>query len=114
MSGETKAEPVEQDRLIRIRADAAPDSELAWIRFGGRQDDVGAVNAVELFKQSPRAVAQPSADHPLFKCFPEHVGEEADQDVCFDPCRLLMPDRTDRKIALLRLRHVFPGVRHRE
>src|SRR5438128_5276539 len=56
---------------------------------------------MELFKEGTRAVTESGADHPLFECLPEHVGEKADQNVRFDPSGLVMPDRADRKIALV-------------
>src|SRR5207247_654037 len=63
--------------------------------------DVRALDAAEFIENRPRAVAQPRSALPLLQRLPEHIGEEAHQDVRLDPLGLLMPDRPERELTLL-------------
>src|SRR5206468_268392 len=48
-----------------------------------------------------RAIAESGAGLPLLESFPQHVGEEAHEDVGPDAVGLLVPDRADRQLALV-------------
>src|SRR5437879_5277613 len=65
------------------------------------QDDVGALDTAELVENRARAISESGAGLPLLKSFPQHVGEEAHQDVGPDAVCLLVPDRADRQLALV-------------
>ena len=82
-----------------IRADDAAEAHLAAVRGG--QHDVGALDAAEFLEDGARAVAQVGAALPLLQGLPEHVGQEADQDMGLDAVLALMPDRADRQLALV-------------
>src|SRR5207253_9199862 len=79
----------------------AADAERAVGILGQRQHDVRALDAAEFIENRPRAVAQPRLALPLLQRLPEHIGEEAHQDVRLDPLGLLMPDRPERELTLL-------------
>src|SRR2546426_8671912 len=88
--------PIEQDRLRRVRADHAAETERTR-RLGGKgQYHVGALDARQFVEDRPRAVAEPGLHLPVLERLPEHVGQEADEDMRLDALGLLVPDRPDR------------------
>jgi hypothetical protein len=94
-----EAEPGQEVRLGQVRADDTPEAEVAAIN--GREDDVGALDAAEFFEDGAGAVAQARPALPLLQGLPQHVGEEADEDVGPDPVFALMPDGADGQVALV-------------
>src|SRR5574337_532037 len=74
------------------------------------QHDIGAANALELFEQGARAVAEARLGLPLFQGFPEHVGQETHQDVAAHAAFFMMPDRPDAQLAFVNAESRF-GLR---
>src|SRR6516162_9830343 len=67
----------------------------------GRQDDVVGLDAGELLENGTRRVAEAGAALPHLQAFPQHEGEEADEDVRLDAVLTLMPDRPHVQLVLL-------------
>ena len=99
--GEFQAEPRKQGCLRALGAHHAADAQLTAGLFGQWQDHIGALDAAQLLQDGAGTVAQAGAGLPLLQGLPQHVGQEADQDVRLNPALLLMPDGTDGKIALV-------------
>ena len=99
LSGEMKPHPVEEDRLVvgRLRDAAAADVDAA----SRGQDDVDQVDLAQLVEHPTRLVAQAGGLNHLVQRLPEHVGQEADQDVGQHAVLSLVPDRPDPQIALV-------------
>ena len=95
------SEPIEQDAEWPIRTGDASDSKLAFRFLVEREDDVEALQLSKLFQNGSRTVADPCPFHPLFEGLPENIGEEADEDVGANTLFLVVPNRADRKVALL-------------
>ena len=91
--GQAQAESIEQGGLGTIGTDDAAQAQLAIWLAGGGQDDVGALDGAEFLKNGPWAVAEAGAALPLLERLPQHVGQEADQDVRQDAVFALMPQR---------------------
>jgi hypothetical protein len=66
-----------------------------------RQYDVGAVDGAEFLEDGAGRVAKAGAALPLLQRLPQHVGEEAHQDVGQYAVLTLVPDRPDRQLALV-------------
>src|SRR2546427_3067739 len=98
---EAPPEPIEQDRLGLVRTDHAAETERARRLSGERQHHVGALDASQFVEDRPWAVAEPGLRLPLLEGLPEHVGQEADEDVRLDALGLLVPDRPDREFTLV-------------
>ena len=73
----------------------------------GRQNDVVGLDAGKLFEDGPRRVPEARALLPHFETFPEHEGEEANEDVSLDAVLALMPDRTQVQLILLNAKRGF-------
>jgi hypothetical protein len=82
-----------------VRPDDAAQPELAAVL--SRQHDVGALNALEFVKDRPWARAEACAALPLLERLPQHVGEEAHEDVGLDAIGALVPHRANAELALL-------------
>jgi hypothetical protein len=94
--GELQAEPLEQGCLGALGAHHAADAQLTAGLLGQRQDHIGTLDAAQLIQNGARTVAQAGTGLPLLQGLPQHVGQEADQDVRLNAALLLMPDGTDR------------------
>ncbi len=68
----------------------------------GRHDYINGLDLGDLVEAlSAVRCPSPALLHIWPKRLPQHVGQEADQDVGLDPLFLLMPDRSDPQVALL-------------
>jgi hypothetical protein len=97
--GQDDAEAVEQRRLSRIGLGYASQADLAMRR--GRQHDVVRLDPRQLFENGTRRVSKAGALLPHLQAFPQHEGEEANEDVGLDPILALMPDRTNVQLVFL-------------
>jgi len=61
----------------------------------------GTMSVLWVRPSSSRIAPQAGPMLPLLQGFPEHVGEEADEDVCLHAVLAPMPDRPDGQLALL-------------
>src|SRR6266478_3084781 len=98
--GEAQAEAFEQGGLGAIGAYDAAQAQLALRGGGGRQHDVGAVDGGEFLEDGARTVAEAGAALPLLEGLPQNVGKKADQDMGQHAILALMPDGSDRQLAL--------------
>ena len=73
----------------------------------GSANDVVGLDAGKLFEDGPRRVPEARALLPHFETFPEHEGEEANEDVSLDAVLALMPDRTQVQLILLNAKRGF-------
>ena len=89
---ESKPEAIEQHRLRLVGADDAAQAKLATGVVSQGEHDIGALDAADLLEDRARAIAEPGAPLPLLERLPQHVGQEADQDVRLNALRLLVPD----------------------
>src|SRR5712691_6191558 len=97
--GEVEAEPVEQGGLHGVRAHDAAEAKLSTI-LGG-QHDVGALNTAQFVEDRARTLPEAGQALPLLQRLPQHVGQEADEDVGLHAISALMPYRANRELALL-------------
>jgi hypothetical protein len=86
-----KAGPIQELGLSLFGTDYAPDSDLPAASLCRRQDDVGTVEPAQFLKRGPRGVAETSLFLPLLERFPEHMGEEADENVRLNALGFLVP-----------------------
>ena len=89
--------------LSFVRLGHAPQANRAVempLLAGGRQDHVATLDRGQFLQHRPRRIAQPGPPHPLGQRLPEHVGQEADEDVGQHPFGLLVPDRVDLQFVL--------------
>ena len=89
---QSQAEPVEQGGLRFVRADDAAKADVAAERLSGREHDVDALKPAKLLEDAPGRVAQAGLALPVLESLPEHVSEEANEDMRLDPFLLLVPD----------------------
>ena len=99
--GKTQAEAIEESSLSLVGSYDAAHSQVARRRVCGGQDDVGAVDGGEFLKDGSWAVAEPRAALPLLEHLPQHIGQEADEDVGEHAIGALVPNRPDRQLALV-------------
>ena len=99
--GQAETEALEQDRLGAVGTHDAAQSQFAGGRRSRRQDDVGAGDGGEFLEKGARTVAETGSALPLLQRLPQHVGEKAHQDVRQHAILALMPDGTDRQLALM-------------
>jgi hypothetical protein len=78
---EAEAEAVDERGLCAIGSHDAAQAEFSLRHRRGRQHDVGAVDGSEFLEDGSRTVAEAGAALPLLEGLPQHVGEEADEDV---------------------------------
>jgi hypothetical protein len=93
------AEPLKEHRLRHIGLRHTTQSDLA-VRGRG-QDHIVGVDAREFFEHGARGVAKAALLLPQLERFPQHEGEQAHKDVCFDAIGALMPDWTDAQLVFL-------------
>jgi hypothetical protein len=62
-----------------------------------RQDHIAALDPCKLLQQCSRRIAQTRATHPLCRHFPQHIRQEAHQDMPLAAVGLLVPYRTDHQ-----------------
>jgi hypothetical protein len=84
-----------------MQADDAANVKLAIWLLGQRQDHVHALHATEFVEDRLRAVTQTCTALLLFEGLPQHVGEEAHQDVGLYPIGALVSDGADWQIGLV-------------
>ena len=77
--GQDDAEAIEKRGLGGIWVSNAAQPYLAVRR--GRQDDIVRLDAGDLLEDDARRVAEAGAALPHLQAFPQHEGEEADEDV---------------------------------
>jgi len=82
-------------------ADHAADAQLAARFIGQRQDHVGALDTAQLVEDGAWTVAQAGVRLPLLQGLPHHIGQETNQEVSLHTALLLMPDRTNGKLAFV-------------
>jgi len=99
--GELQAEALEQGGLGALGAHHAADAQLTVRLLGQGQHHVGTLDTAQLLQDSAWTVAQTGAGLPLLQGLPHDVGQEADQDVGLNAALLLMPDRTNGKLAFV-------------
>ena len=85
---------MKQDALRVVGLGDAAESNRAFESAANGKHDVAAFEFGEFREQGARRVAQAAALHPAGEGFPQHVGEEAHQDVGSDPRLVLVPHRT--------------------
>ena len=68
----------------------------------GPHDDIHHLDLRQLIEDLARLIAETGALAELAKRFPEHIRQEADENVRLDPLLLLVPDRVRfTKVALV-------------
>lgn len=95
--GQLQPEPIQEDGLLRVRPHHAAEAEFPPV--GGREDHIGTLDAVEFREDRTGALPEPGAPLPLVQRLPEDVRQEADQDVCLDPVRPLVPDGAESQLT---------------
>jgi len=94
-----EAQPSEQDRLVVGRpGDASLAKDHARPR---RQNHVHHADLPQFVQDPPGFLAQSGPVAELAEGLPEHIGQEAHQDVCLHAVLLLTPDRPQTQIALV-------------
>ncbi len=90
---------MQQDRLVNgwFRHAAFADFDAV----AGRQDDVDAANLREFLQNAAGFVAEPGFLAQGGQRFPEHIRQEADQNVGQHPILFLVPDRPYAQIAFV-------------
>ena len=69
--------------------------------FFRRQHHIDHADLAQFVKNPSRFITQARSFGPLVQCFPEHIGQEADQDMRENPILFLMPDRPDLQVAFM-------------
>ena len=59
------------------------------------EDDIGAFDFGQIGDEGSRRVAQPGRVHPIAQCFPERIGQKADQNVGQNAFLFVVPDRSN-------------------
>src|SRR5437660_1695058 len=96
---EIEPEPIEEGGLRGVRAHDAAQTEFAAV-LGG-EHDVGALDAAELVEDRPWTLPEAGPPLPLLEGFPQHVGQEADEDVGLDAILPLVPHGTNPQLTFL-------------
>ena len=100
--GDRQPQTVEQHVLMSVGTCDASHRQLraSMAILTGFQDHVGGADGFEFIDQYARGVAEAAEFHPAGQCFPQGISQEADQDVCLDAVRAVMPDGADRQFVL--------------
>ncbi len=97
--GQDDTESIEECGLCGVRLGDAAQANLAVRR--GRHDDVVGLNARQLFEDGARRVAEACTLLPHLEAFPQHEGEEANENVSLNPVLALVPNGTNVELILL-------------
>ena len=73
----------------------------------GRQDDIDAANLREFLQNAAGFVAETGFLAQGGQRFPEHIRQEADQDVRQHPILFLVPDRPNAQVAFVNSKRRF-------
>ena len=105
MRRQRQPEPLQQDSLMLCRLGNASAADVD-ARLG-RQHHVHHLYLRYLVEHLSRLIAQAGPLAHLPQRLPQHICQEAYQNVRLHPLFLLMPDRADRQIALLNAKGRF-------
>jgi len=83
MLGQCQSQPLEQDRLVLRRLRHAPAPQFKTTSRG--QHYLHRPKLGEFFRHPPRLLSHPRPLAELPQRFPQHIGEEAYQDVRLHP-----------------------------
>ena len=86
------AEAFEEDLLVVAGLRHAPGADV--LALLGGEHDIDRAELAQFFQDASRFVAQPRFLAELAQELPQHVGQEADQNVGQHAVFLLMPHRT--------------------
>jgi len=90
---------VEDDFLVVRRLSDAAGADLSAV-FGD-EDDIHRAELAEFSEHSSRFIAQSRFHAQLAQEFPQHIRQEADQDVGLHAIGALMPDRSHVQLILV-------------
>ena len=105
LPGQVQGQTVEQDRLVIGRATDAAAADFHAV--AGREHYINEADFAQFVEDSARFVAQAAGLGHLVQRFPQHVGQEADEDVSKDAVFLLVPNRANLQVALVEAKGGF-------
>ena len=104
-SGKVQLQMLQQDGLVVGGSGHATFTDRR--AAASRQHDIDQFDPRQFIKHPSRFIAQPSSMATLGQGAPQHIGQEANHDVCLDTFFLLVPDRTDLQVRLVNAKGCF-------
>ena len=94
-----QAQFVEQNLLVFTRLCDAAFADFDPLACG--QDDVYDADILKFFEDTSRFVAESGTLAQSGQCFPQHIRQEADENVCQHTVFFLVPDGSDAQVAFV-------------